>query len=469
MDYYKILKLSDKATEKEIEENFKVLCATYDPAFNTSPIAHKRYREVILAYQMLQNKKVLTLQEDNPNFVKEEYDLYDYNKHNLEQEKGYQDQPLKDVKEYEKVLTTKDIILDNYKYKKEIEVDYLEVILGSQKEVEVYQKNICPNSKNITCDLCNGIGKVSYNQEIIVCPKCGGIKYINKCDCHHQGHLKKTSKELVNLQSIDLNKPLLIKDTYLTFKVLNKEKVKISKNEVFVEYDLSKDEVLHGFNKTFVTKEGPIEINTKEYEKDYIFSYEGKQIIIHFNRIPFDGNNIYKTILFDKKDINKNLYLNLETLTYSLEKNSNHLYKIVFHNDYGTINIKGEGEKGYLEGIDGDLILTYYGCSGYKPIGDNKKINIVNTTLLHNVCNLGFKGQYYLVETKECINLYTGKDKTKNYLSNYLLLRILVYFIWICIPLLLFVLPINKELFTSLCIITISYSLLANIILRIKI
>lgn len=473
MDYYKILKIDSNATEKEIEEAYKLLSSTYDPMFNTSPIAYKRYREVQLAYKMLQNKKVLNFQEEQDNLNLETFDTFDYEKYfNKKENSTYVSRPLEEKNNYLDIKYNDKIILPNFNYKKEISVDYLEVLLNCKLECVLYQKQECDHATKKECNLCNGIGKVSYQNEIILCPKCKGKKVIKECDCHNHSYIKTEKKITLDLTQMNLNKPNLILDTIVTFNIINKDKVKVYKDRIEVVYDLSKEEVLSGFKKRYLTDSGLINIETKDFDNDLIIPYKDTQIVIHFNKISYDGDDITKTMLFDRKDLNKTLYLNLDNLTYSETKDQNHLHRFVLKEMQGTTTFSNKGEKGYLEGKDGDLILNYIACSGYHHI-DNKPIQIEETSYLYNLFggkgNIGFKGKNYLVEKENYILILTGNSKKKDYISNYLWIKLFIYLCWILLPMIILLAPISKQLLLSSCIVTISYSILANILLRLKI
>ncbi len=466
MDYYKTLKINENATKKEIEEAYKLLSDTYNPLYNTSPIAYKRYREIQYAYQMLQNKELITFEENEITIPEEKAEKFDYeNYFNHQKEINYIPLENEDIELYQNVKTENET-LDLYKYPCEINVDYLKLLLNCQIDVLVFEKEECKEATLSICPVCNGIGVVEYQQKNVVCPKCNGKKEIKEGHCHHS--LRKEKKVRLDLSKIDVTKPLIILDTYLTFNILNKDKVKETKDEIYVNYDLSKEEILKGFNQEYNTDKGVLSVKTKNFEEDYILNYEDKKLIFHFNTFSFDGNNIEKTIIFNKKHLHKTLYLNLDNLTYSLEKTSQFNYEFVLSNLKGSFKVKEKGEKGYLEGKNGDLILNYFACNHY--FESSKNIMIEETSLLSNLFkDFKIKGKNYLLEKDDKLVILTGTSSKKDYLKNYFWFKILIYFIWLLIPLILLIAPLSKELFISMCIVSISYAILANVLLRLKI
>lgn len=467
MDYYKTLKINENATKKEIEEAYKLLSDTYNPLYNTSPVAYKRYRDINYAYKMLQNKELLTLKEEQEIVLKEEAIKFDYEKFfNQQKEINYLPLEKEKIEIYQNIKVENEII-DLYKYQKEIEIDYLDILLNCQIEVKVFQNKECENSITHICPECNGIGIVQYQQKMITCPKCNGKKEIKECHCHYNNGLKEEKIVKLDLSKIDFNKPMILLDTYLTFKVVNKDKIKENKNEIEVNYDLAKEEILNGLEKIFHTDYGILSINTKTFE-DYSLNYKDKKITFHFHTFSFNGDDIEKKIIFAKKDLHKTLYLDLDNLTYSYNKSATFNYEFVLPNINGSIRIKEKGEKGYLEGKNGDLILNYFACNHY--FKSNKEVVIEETSLLSNLFkDVKIKGRNYLLEKEDYLVILTGNGKKKDYLKNYFWFKALIYLLWLLIPFILLVAPLSKELFISLCIVSVSYAILANVLLRLKI
>ena len=56
MDSYEILGVSRDASDKEIEVSYEDLKRKYDPSFNTSIRAYKKYREILKAYEDIKSE-----------------------------------------------------------------------------------------------------------------------------------------------------------------------------------------------------------------------------------------------------------------------------------------------------------------------------------------------------------------------------------------------------------------------------
>ena len=56
MDCYKILRVSEDASDEEIYKSYISLLSNYSSAYNTSPYARRKQREIEKAYNIIQNE-----------------------------------------------------------------------------------------------------------------------------------------------------------------------------------------------------------------------------------------------------------------------------------------------------------------------------------------------------------------------------------------------------------------------------
>ncbi len=100
-----------------------------------------------------------------------------------------------------------------------IRISFEEAVFGCQKEVEINQKDVCPNCNGtgarpgtspVTCPKCNGKGKIVYTQQslfgqvqnVSTCPDCNGTGTVikDKCpDCGGTGYVTRRKKVTVTI------------------------------------------------------------------------------------------------------------------------------------------------------------------------------------------------------------------------------------------------------------------------------
>ena len=193
MDSYEILGVSKDSSDKEIEVAYEDLKKKYDPSFNTSIHAYKKYREVLSAYENIKDenkRKMYNLKEDS--LVKEvkskEYKLYDYN---VKEE-------AKEVVISEDLGFAREVIKEDIVINKDI--SYLYSLLNLKDEIVYTRVRKCNDCKDfVKCDYCDGVGVVYYKERQVYCPKCFGKGKVSvHCSsCDNLGYYNK--KEVLSL------------------------------------------------------------------------------------------------------------------------------------------------------------------------------------------------------------------------------------------------------------------------------
>lgn len=210
--YYEILNVEPNATKLEIKNQYKKLVKMYHPDVNSSLEAESVFKEINKAADILlddikrknydalrgTNKKTYT----NPR--KSNYDFYDLFKKTKKEE-------IK--KETFRPVKGEDINL-------EIEIDYTEAILGTQRTVNIAHSSVCPKcqgkklANGAKCPYCNGLGEKIENKKITIkIPK--GLKNGSKLRIKNEGQKGKYGAENGNLYitiKIEKNDELNIKD-----------------------------------------------------------------------------------------------------------------------------------------------------------------------------------------------------------------------------------------------------------------
>ena len=290
MDSYSILGVNKEASDKEIQIAYEDLKRKYDPSFNTSIHAYKKYREIIKAYEDIkdeQKRKMYDLKDFSKKIVNEKkiYSLYDYNESVKE-----------DVKEvdYSKVGDFK-----TFKYKDRelnVEVSYLYYLLNLRYDVEYFHNVKCKDcSEFVSCSTCSGEKVVEYKEDLIWCPKCHG-----------------TGKESVNCKTCGDNGFVEVKDSFsfyvdeyekifkgrgdeynnyksnliVKFDFYDKENVVVKDDTIEINYYLSKEETIKGLNKDYFSESGAFKLNVESFVQDGYkkeVEFNNKRIIFTFS------------------------------------------------------------------------------------------------------------------------------------------------------------------------------------------
>lgn len=215
--YYDILNVEPNATKSEIKNQYKKLVKMFHPDVNSSIEAEATFKEINKAAEILlddlKRKNYDSLRSVNKqtyktytNPRKSEYSFYDLFKNYKKEEKH-------EKKVEPKPIKGDDIILN-------VEIDYTEAILGTQRSINIARASICPKcegrkfANNIKCPYCDGLGEKTVNKKITVkIPK--GLKNGAKLRIRGEGQLGKFGGENGNLYivvNIEKNDELNIKD-----------------------------------------------------------------------------------------------------------------------------------------------------------------------------------------------------------------------------------------------------------------
>lgn len=211
--YYEILNVSQSASKNEIKNQFKKLAKMYHPDVNSSLEAENLFKEINKAAQILLDDEKRKKYDAFRNSTKKtefnanasQYSFYDI----------FKKKPQKKKNEYEQSKPKKgnDITLN-------IEIDYMEAILGTKRCVNIAHSTICPKCNGYKfangqkCQYCNGLGEKTINKKITIkIPK--GLKSGTKLRIKGEGQEGKFGGENGNLYvvvNVEKNKEFEIKN-----------------------------------------------------------------------------------------------------------------------------------------------------------------------------------------------------------------------------------------------------------------
>jgi len=513
MNSYRILGVSENASEEEIQIAYEDLKRMYDPVVNTSSSAYSKYREIIKAYNSIkdeQDRKLYNLEQkvkstieiNKKTIVSDDYSLFDFDtfKNSSDLTATYDHLEIEQISKYSLSEINETVNSEvearflkdraNLIYK---QVDYLDFLLGTSKKVELNILEKCDECvlNYITCHTCNGIGKTSYAQEVVNCPTCfakGEIKVSNCNACNNKGHTLVKKTVTLNLAKSDSVTQEFTLGEYNNLKVILKAKdsdnYKIENNNILINYHLTKDELKYGVNKDYVTPNGTLNINTPPYTKNLTktsYEFEGYKLVFTFISNPYNGENINRFIFIKESDLYKTHYLNPLTLNFQQRKDTEHYFEFRINTKLEPLIVSGKGDKGLNGGKNGDLVLTP--LLTYKRINSSKYINfeerLVDTSLMFNLFggknkdlfNIGLKLKNAVVVDKKNSILYilSGNKKEKRTLSSYFLINLIIILIWILIPALLLVIPFNKQNLIIVTGLLLVYAIISNIAINWKV
>lgn len=161
--YYEILNLPENATRNEIKKQFKKLAKLYHPDINPTKEAEEMFKEINRASEvLLDEEKRKTYDNLRKNYKKvynsqsSNYSFYDIFK-KKENKKEKQPAP----------FDGDDITI-------QVEIDYLEALVGTQRSVNISRSFVCPKclgkkfANGLKCLYCNGLGEKNQNRKITV-------------------------------------------------------------------------------------------------------------------------------------------------------------------------------------------------------------------------------------------------------------------------------------------------------------
>ncbi len=162
-DYYKILKIEQKASSDEIKKAYRKLAKEYHPDLNNDKNAEEIFKNVNEAYEILGNDTRRKQYDHGGNsFARfgQNSNSSSFDVHNMFNNFGFGQNP-KPTKRKKKFSAELDLTVD---------IDFNEAILGIDKKTikHIYK---------VECIDCHG-----YGGELTDCPKCAGHGMVNQTD-----------------------------------------------------------------------------------------------------------------------------------------------------------------------------------------------------------------------------------------------------------------------------------------------
>lgn len=480
MDSYEILGVNKDSSDKEIEVAYEDLKKKYDPSFNTSIHAYKKYREVLNAYENIRNenkRKMYNLKEDSliKKVNNKEYKLYDFNV--IKDEKEI---VINDDLEFIKEVVKEDIFINK-------NISYLYSLLNLKDEINYTRIKKCNDCKEFAkCDHCDGVGVVYYKEKQVYCPHCLGKGKVSVgcSSCNDLGFYNKNEvfslyvndeiEERIGLgnEYFDGSKSNLV----VKYNFYDKEYISVKGNEISVNYHLSKEETINGVNKTFYSESGVFKLELdsfieNEYSKEVLFN--NKKIIFNFYNDKIDGVNKEYYLLINKEYENKILYFNKDYSKCSKYQSEEYFNELVLKE---TNVIEGFGEEGKYGGNNGDLIIKAKFLNKEVFVyGDN--IESVSTSSSFNklggkvngIYHYGFKGNNALICKKGKYYLLSGDDNRKMKLKDYFIYKVISLLILLITPCLMLFIPYSQMMYLVLIVSLLVEVIAVNLIMEVRV
>lgn len=482
MDSYDILGVTRETSDKEIDVAYNDLKNKYDPKYNTSVFAYKKYREILKAYENIkdeQRRKMYDLKDfySKESIIHKEYVLYDFDNKNKKIENGEID-----YSKVEEVLVSdefKDIEIN-------IRLSYLYKLLNLKYDLEYFHSVRCEScSSFVDCETCEGKKVVEYGKRLIYCPVCLGKGKVSKgCKtCGDKGFHK--IKELISI-SVDREKYTFkgMGDEYssnlksnlnVNFEFYDKEQIKVEDDVILVDYYLSKEETIKGIKKEFFSELGAFSLKIDEfvddgYKKEIMFN--NKKIIFTFYNDEYNGKDITKYLFIEPVFKGKYIYFSED---YSSCVQQEDVFHPVMVKCEEKIVIEGKGEDGRYQGKSGNLIINVEFYKGELLYVSD--VDVLDTSKVFNLLggfykgfyHFGFKGRNALLRKDNKYYLLKGNKNKKEKLKHYFLFKCFSVFLWGMIPLLLFLIPYSKSSFIIVSLILLIYSILINLLMEVEV
>ncbi|MFH1380693.1 MAG: molecular chaperone DnaJ [Candidatus Omnitrophota bacterium] len=191
----------------------------------------------------------------------------------------------------------------------EVEVEFCEAALGTEKTVEVTRYEVCstcdgsgakPGTKDALCSTCGGRGQVNVSAGFFsinrTCEVCGGSGRVikNPCiKCRGTGKIKKTKKIKVKIPAgVDTGVRLRVTgegdagergaprgDLYILIKVMDHELFKRHNNDIYFEAKISFTQAVFGAEIDVPTLQNKVKMSIpKGTQSGKIFKLHGKGI-----------------------------------------------------------------------------------------------------------------------------------------------------------------------------------------------
>lgn len=482
MDSYEILGVTRESSDKEIQICFEDLKRKYDPSFNTSIRAYKKYREILKAYEDIKSesaRKMYELKDNNgvKAKIKKEYKLFDYSSETkVVRETKVDYNNLEEVSE----LHRANIVINK-------RISYLYYLLNLKVYLTYYRNVLCDEcNKFVKCNTCDGKGAVYYREKQVYCPNCHGKGEVSdSCSkCGGEGVYKR--QEHISLL-VD-NEVMVIKDlgneyydysksnVIINFDFYDKNSIVVKNDEIQVNYKLSKEETINGLSKEYYGENSAFKIEvpsfaSDNYKQEVIFN--NKKIIFTFYNEEIKGCNKEYCLFINKKYQGQDIYFNCDYSKCSEISGEEYFNQVSLTNK--EILIKGLGEKGKYNGENGDLVIKCIFNNG-KDIDYRSDVEVIETSKMfnllggriNNISHFGFRGKENLINYKDKAYLLTGNSNVKVKLKNYFLFKVVSLVIWVLLPLLMFVIPYNETMFVIMFIVFGIYLVLVNLLMEVK-
>lgn len=480
MDSYEVLGVTRDSTDKEIETAYNDLKRKYDPSFNTSIHAYKKYREILKAYENIkdeQRRKMYNL-EDNQvtEFVEiKKYELYDFfNKSEVVQRKEKID--------YDKVedlnaTSYKDIVVN-------VKLSYLYKLLNLRYDLEYFHKVKCESCLEfVPCPICEGEKVVEYEENMIWCPVCRGEGKVsvNCKKCGGSGyHLSKdkvsfyVDEDFIELKGYGDDYGNNFKSNLkVCFDFYDKESINVSGNNIEINYKLTKEETVLGFAKEYFSELGAFKLDVPSFVEDGYtqqFDFNNKKVTFKFYNDKYNGEDKEMYLFINKKFKDKYIYFNEDYSEYSLEETSTctNLVKCS-----SKVEIEGKGNPGKYGGKNGNLTINVeFNKDDEIVYTDNVKV--LETSRVFNILggnagafyHWGFKGANSLIRKKNVYYLIRGSSEEKRKLKEYFLFKVLSLFCWAILPLIIIFAPYNQTMFIVLISVLVAYLVIINFVME---
>ena len=482
MDSYDILGVTREASNKEIEVAYSDLKNKYDPKYNTSVFAYKKYREILKAYEDIKDEQRRKMYDLKGNYSNEfvnhkEYVLYDFDRVNKQV----------DNKEIDYSKVEEVLVGDEYKdIEINIELSYLYKLLNLRYDLEYYHSVRCQNCSSFeTCSVCEGKKVVEYENRIIWCPVCFGEGKVSQgCrSCGDKGFykIKNSISIYVDNESYtfrgmgDEYSNELKSNLNVNFDFYDKDKIKIEDDVLLVDYYLSKEETIKGINKQFFSETGAFSLNVESFindgeKKEIVFN--NKKILFTFYNSEYDGNDVIKYLFIKPVFKGKYIYFSEDYASCSEQEDVFHPVMVKCEE---KIVVNGKGEMGQYPGKNGHLIINveFYKddllyVNDVKVLDTSKVFNLLGG-FYQGFYHLGCKGRNALLKRNKSYYLLRGNNSKKLKLKNYFLFKCFSVVLWTLLPLLMFLIPYNEFTFIVMGIVLVAYNILINFLMEVEV
>ncbi|MCS7088206.1 MAG: molecular chaperone DnaJ [Thermoflexales bacterium] len=215
-DYYEVLGVPRNATQEEIKKAFRRLARQYHPDVNKSPDAEAKFKEINEAYEVLSDEQ-----------KRAAYDRYGH----AGSGGGFSTGGFTDFADINDIFNeffsgfarasaqARRSPRRGSDIRYELRIDFMEAVLGTQKEIEVTRSETCPRcggsgaepgTTPVRCPTCNGTGEVRRVQQSILgsfvsvstCPTCNGSGEVISVPCRQCGgrkYVRATRTLVVNI------------------------------------------------------------------------------------------------------------------------------------------------------------------------------------------------------------------------------------------------------------------------------